>query len=95
MFIPDSRVWKFHLKIRLWKDKSCLPRAYGSWEASFSSRGLIFGGEEISIPETRPIWKSYIFVKHSVTSESFLPHYFSFYLIFFLRKNPAQEIMHE
>jgi hypothetical protein len=36
-------------------------QAYGSWEASFSSRGLIFGGEEISIPETRPIRKSYIY----------------------------------
>ena len=32
----------------------------GPWEASFSSRGLIFGVEEISIPETRPIRKSYI-----------------------------------
>ena len=27
---------------------------------SLASRGLIFGGEEISIPETRPIRKSYI-----------------------------------
>ena len=34
--------------------------AYGPWEASFFSRGLIFGGEEILIPETRPIRKSYI-----------------------------------
>ena len=27
---------------------------------SLASRGLIFGGEEISIPETQPIRKSYI-----------------------------------
>ena len=54
------QVWKFHLKISPWEEKPCLPRAYGPWEASFSSRGLIFGGEEISIPETRPIQKSYI-----------------------------------
>ena len=54
------QVWKFHLKISPWEEKPCLPRAYGPWEASFSSRGLIFGGEEISIPETRPIRKSYI-----------------------------------
>ena len=57
------QVWKFHLKISPWEEKPCLPRAYGPWEASFSSRGLIFGGEEISIPETRPIRKSYIFCK--------------------------------
>jgi hypothetical protein len=37
-----------------------VPRTYGPWEASFSSRGLIFEGEEISIPENRPIRKSYI-----------------------------------
>ena len=55
-----------NLKISPWEGKSCLPRAYGPWEASFSSRGLIFGGffnpwdEEIPIPETRPIRKSYI-----------------------------------
>jgi hypothetical protein len=55
------QVWKLHLKISPWEEKPCLPRAYGPWEASFSSRGLIFGGEEISIPETRPIRKSYIF----------------------------------
>ena len=54
------QVWKFHLKISPWEEKPCLPRAYGPWEASFSSRGLIFGGEEISIPETLPIRKSYI-----------------------------------
>ena len=53
------QVWKFHLKISPWEEKPCLPRAYSPWEASFSSRGLIFGGEEISIPETRPIRKSY------------------------------------
>ena len=29
---------------------------------SLASRGLIFGGEEISIPETWPIQKSYIYV---------------------------------
>jgi hypothetical protein len=40
------QVWKFHLKISPWEKKAC--------------RGLIFGGEEISIPETRPIRKSYI-----------------------------------
>jgi hypothetical protein len=33
---------------------------------NLASRGLIFGGEEISIPETRPIRKSYI---------SFIPHH--------------------
>ena len=54
------QVWKFHLKISPWEKKPSLPRAYGPWEASFSSLGLIFGGEEISIPETRPIRKSYI-----------------------------------
>jgi hypothetical protein len=54
------QIWKFHLKISPWEEKPCLPRAYGPWEASFSSRGLIFGGEEISIPETRPIRKSFI-----------------------------------
>jgi hypothetical protein len=57
-FIP--RVEKT-LKSALGKEKACLPRAYGPWEESFSSRGLIFGGffnpwdEKISIPETRPI----------------------------------------
>ena len=34
---------------------------YRPWEANFSSLWLIFGGEEISIHETRPIPKSYIF----------------------------------
>ena len=45
-----------NLKISPWEEKAYLQRAYGSWEQSFSSRGLIFGGlfnpwdEEISIP---------------------------------------------
>jgi hypothetical protein len=34
--------------------------AYGLWEAGFFSRELNFGGEEISIPESRPVRKSYI-----------------------------------
>ena len=55
------QVWKFHFRIRPWEEKHWLPRANGPWEASFSSCGLIFRGEEISIPETRPIWKSYNF----------------------------------
>ena len=55
------QVWKFHLKISPWEEKSRLPRAYDPWETSFSSLGLIFEGEEISIPETRPIRKSYIY----------------------------------
>ena len=55
------QVCKFHLKISPGEEKPCLPLAYGPWEASFSSRWLIFGGEEISIPETRPIRKSYIY----------------------------------
>jgi hypothetical protein len=58
-----------NLKISQWEEKAYLLRAYSPWEESFSSRGLIFGGffnpwdEEISIPETRPIRKSYIFLK--------------------------------
>ena len=62
-FIP--RVEK-NLKISPWDEKAYLPRAYGSWEESFSSRGLIFGGffnpwdEEISIPDIRLIRKSLI-----------------------------------
>jgi hypothetical protein len=52
------QVWKFHLKI-------------SPWEASFSSRGLIFGGEEISIPETRPIRKFYIVLKIAITTTQF------------------------
>ena len=62
-FIP--RVEK-NLKISPWEGNSNLPRAYGPWEDRVSSLGLIFGGffnpwdEEISIPETRPIRKSYI-----------------------------------
>ena len=55
------QVWKFHLKISPLEEMPCLLRAYGPWEASFSSRGLIFGGEEFSMPETRPIRKSYIY----------------------------------
>ena len=56
----EFQEWKFHLKISPWEEKPCLLRAYDPWGASFSSRGLIFGGEEISIPETWPIRKSYI-----------------------------------
>ena len=62
-FIP--RVVK-NLKISPWEGKTYLPRAYGPWEESFSSRGLIFGGffnpwdEEISIPDIRLIRKSLI-----------------------------------
>ena len=58
-----------NLKISPWEGNSNLPRAYGPWEDRVSSLGLIFGGffnpwdEEISIPETRPIQKSYIFGK--------------------------------
>ena len=50
---------------RLAREKKILAhlRAYGPWEASFSFHGLIFGGEEISITETRPVWKSYIYQK--------------------------------
>ena len=58
----DFRFGNFTLKLACGKKKPCLPRAYGPWEADFSSRGLIFGGEEISIPENRPIRKSYIFL---------------------------------
>ena len=36
------------------------PKPYGPWEASFSTRRLIFWGEDISMPETQPIRKSYI-----------------------------------
>ena len=50
------QVWKLHLKNSLWGNKSCLlGPTYSPWEASFSSCGLIFGGEEISISETRPM----------------------------------------
>ena len=45
------QVWRFHLKVSLREEKPCLPQVYDPWEASFSSRGLIFGGEDISIPE--------------------------------------------
>ena len=54
------RYGNFTLKLAHGKAKPCLPQGYSPWEASFSSRGLIFGGEEISIPETWPIRKSYI-----------------------------------
>ena len=66
-WIEKKRVVKT-LRISPWEGKTYLPRAYGPWEESFSSRGLIFGGffnpwdEEISIPKTRPIRKSYILV---------------------------------
>ena len=55
------RYGNFTLKLARGKKSlaSCGPTALG--RARFSSRGLIFGGEEISIPETRPIRKSYIF----------------------------------
>ena len=68
-FIP--RVEK-NLKISPWEGNSYLPRAYGPWEERVSSLGLIFGGffnpwdEEISIPETRPIRKSYISFHSSI-----------------------------
>ena len=54
------QVWKFHFKISPWEEKPFFPLDYGPWDASFSFRGLIFEGEKISIPETRPIPKSYI-----------------------------------
>ena len=53
------QVWKFQLKISPCEKKSlasCGPK--NPWGQSFSYRGLIFGGEEISIPETWPIPKS-------------------------------------
>ena len=62
------QVWKFHPKISPWEEKLCLPRAYSPWEASFSSRGLIFGGEGISIPETQLIQKSYNYNNYLSTS---------------------------
>ena len=55
------QVWKFHLKISPWEEKPCLPRAYSPWVANFSSLRLIFGGEKMSIPQTQPIRKSYIY----------------------------------
>ena len=70
-FIP--RVEK-NLKISPWEGNSNLPRAYGPWEDRVSSLGLIFGGffnpwdEEISIPETRPIRKSYILPNYEQTN---------------------------
>ena len=54
------------LKISLWEGKAYLLGAYGSWQESFFFLKVIFGGffnpwdEEISIPETQPIRKSYI-----------------------------------
>ena len=53
------RSGSFTLKLARWKKNlaSC-----GPWEASFSSHWLIFGGEEISIPQTWPIRKSCIYV---------------------------------
>ena len=71
-----KRLQKKTLKKGVW-----VPQAYGpwDWEASFSSCGLIFGGEEISIPETRPVWKSYIaeypgFIKAFSCLLSFFPY---------------------
>jgi len=55
------QVWKFHLKINPCEEKPCLLWADCSWNQAFSSLGLIFGGEKISIPDPRPIWKSYIY----------------------------------
>ena len=62
------QVWKLHLKISPWEEK---PRTVGPWEASFSSCGLIFGGEEISIPETRLIRKSYISSRVTIAHADF------------------------
>ena len=56
---PGFQVWKHHLEIRPWEEKRCLAWAYDPWVESFSYRGLVFGGEEISMPETWPIQKSY------------------------------------
>ena len=51
------RYGNFTLKLARGKKKQpCLLWSYGPW---VSSLGLIFGGGEISIPETRPIRKSY------------------------------------
>jgi hypothetical protein len=64
MEISSSLGLKKNLKVSPWEGKAYLPSPR---EVSFSSRGLTFGGffnpwdEEISIPETRPIRKSYIF----------------------------------
>jgi hypothetical protein len=53
--------WAVGFRYRNFTLKSALgPKARG--RQGFSSRGLIFGGEEISIPETRPIRKSYIYL---------------------------------
>ena len=51
-----------NLTLKLTSGKKTLPPVgYGSWEGSFSSRWLVFGGKEVSIPETGPIRKPYIF----------------------------------
>ena len=80
------QVWKFHLKISPWEEKPHLLRAYGPVEASFSSCGLIFGGEEISIPETQPIQKSYIsvssFLSYFVKTHAFVQCFFLHFLCF-------------
>ena len=55
----------------------CKFLSHGTWEASFSSHRLIFGGffnpwdEEIPIPETRPIRKFYIYVKKGTWKNEF------------------------
>jgi hypothetical protein len=80
------QVWKFHLKISPWEEKPHLLRAYGPWEANFSCRGLIFGGEEISIPETQPIQKSYIsvssFLSYFVKTHAFVQCFFFAFFVF-------------
>jgi len=52
------------------------PTALGT--QAFSSLGLIFGGEEISIPDPRPIWKSYIFL--SLILDLYYPIWLKFWL---------------
>jgi hypothetical protein len=42
--------------------KALPPVGYGLWQASFSSRGLILKVKKFPLPETLPIWKSYIFL---------------------------------
>ena len=67
MEISSSPGFKNPQKLALGK-KSCLLRAYGPWEDKIFRRpwanlsGFFHPwGEEISIPENRPIRKSYIF----------------------------------
>jgi len=72
------QVWKFHLKINPCEEKPCLLWADCSWKQAFSSLGLIFGGEEISIPDPRPIWKSYIFL--SLILDLYYPIWLKFWL---------------